>query len=458
MSAAKRLSPAASLLRHSRLMAMPAAVPPPPSYFLTNPDVSPHPVVQAIATPPSSHARGNWGLKRDLPTKTKYPFLRYTALDTLEHFTTYESAADDVLTLKKWQEMDLPLLKGPAIVHTLESHSYSRREPVFDGGSTTDDNLLKAAEPGRAAEKATEKAAEKAVETYKWRFKGPYLPDLPAGEFSHYIETKIKPRREEFIAYVTRYQHRWGGKSSFQERSDVRNSSDEQWSDEPTDDTDLLDPIDVRALRADPDLLEKLAVRFLDLPLYSRPHRTHPSGGLHYTRSSAHVGNDPLDGPRAGPKQVLGRNMNHQSSTGALVGVGGIVAKATDAGRLDDSVRLYNNRYHVKKYVPGKARLDALGRVLLDVDIISDGSQGAYSGLRRLGYTNMGLAGSGEEATDMLKTMGGSGRGRYAGVYDSMSDLPKTGEGRPGRAGPTVEKQQHMDDVMDLLASHRFNI
>lgn len=63
--------------------------------------------------PASSHARGNWGLKRDLPTKTRYPFLRYTALDTLEHFTTYESASDDVLTLKKWQEMDVPSSAGP---------------------------------------------------------------------------------------------------------------------------------------------------------------------------------------------------------------------------------------------------------------------------------------------------------------------------------------------------------
>lgn len=457
MSAAKRLSPAASLLRHSRLMAMPAPVPPPPSHFLTNPDVSPHPVVQAITAPTSSRSRGSWGLKRDLPTKTKYPFLRYTALDTLEHFTTYESAGDDVLTLKKWQEMDLPLLKGPAIVHTLESHSYSRREPVFDGGSGST-----ADEPGVTADESRMAAGESgmAAETYKWRYKGPYLADLPAGEFRRYIEAKIKPRRKEFIAYVVRHQAKWGGRSSFEEWSDARSSDAEQWADEPSDDEagESLEDIDVRALRADPDLLEKLAVRFLDLPLYSRPHRTHPSGGLHYTRSAAHVGNDPVDGPRAGAKQVPGRNMNHQSITGALVGVAGIVAKATDAGRLEDSIRLYNNRYHVKKYVPGKARLDALGRVLLDVDIISDESQGAYGGLRVLGYASMGLAGNGQEATDILRTMGGSGRG-YAGVYDSMSDLRKGGEGRlgkAGKAGPTAEKQQHMDDVMDLLASHKF--
>lgn len=457
MSAAKRLSPAASLLRHSRLMAMPAAVPPPPSYFLTNPDVSPHPVVQAITAPTSSRSRGSWGLKRDLPTKTKYPFLRYTALDTLEHFTTYESAGDDVLTLKKWQEMDLPLLKGPAIVHTLESHSYSRREPVFDGGSSSSSSST-AVEPGVAVDESG-----MAAETYKWRYKGPYLADLPAGEFRRYIETKIKPRRKEFIAYVIRHQEKWGGKSSFEERSDAGSSDTENWSDVPGDDEagESLEGIDVRALRADPDLLEKLAVRFLDLPLYSRPHRTHPSGGLHYTRSAAHVWNDPVDGPRAGAKQVPGRNMNHQSTTGALVGVAGIVAKATDAGRLEDSVRLYNNRYHVKKYVPGKARLDALGRVLLDVDIINNESQGAYGGLRVLGYTSMGLAGTGQQATDILKTMGGSGRG-YAGVYDSMGDPRKVGEGRPGKLGkpgkpgPTVEKQQHMDDVMDLLGSYKF--
>lgn len=445
MSAAKRLSPAASLLRRSRLMAMPAPVPPPPSYFLSNPDISPHPVVQSITTPASSHSRGNWGLKRDLPTKTKYPFLRYTALDTLEHFTTYESAADDVITLKKWQEMDLPLLKGPAIHHSLESHSFARRESVFDGG-----------DPDKGGEK------------YKWRFEGPYLPDLPAGEFKHYIETKIKPRRKEFVAFVTKYQHEWGGKSSFGDRPDQQWGSTEErrWADEMEEEEKKeaaaaagggveegteapLEDIDIRALRADPDLLEKLAMQFLDLPLYSRPHRTHPSGGLHYTRSAAHVRNDPVEGPRAGAKLVPGRNMNHQSSTGALVGLGGIVAKATDAGRHEDSIRMYNNRYQVKKYVPGKAKLDALGRILLDVDIMNDeSSQGSYGGSRSIGYASMGLARTGEAAVDILKTVGGTG-GRYSGIYDSMGGA---GDRRPG---PTVEKQQFVDDVMDLLDNYR---
>lgn len=433
---------------------MPAPVPPPPSYFLTNPGVSPHPTVQAITTPTSSHSRGNWGLKRDLPTKTKYPFLRYTALDTLEHFTTYESAADDVLTLKKWQEMDLPLLKGPAIDHSLESHSFARRESVFDGGDT---------------------------EEYKWRFEGPYLPDLPAGEFKRYIETKIKPRRAEFVAYVTEHQEKWGSKSSFSDRPDQgapgkwgSAQGGETWTDEkkkkkggldeaPLEDIDEapLEDIDVRALRADPDLLEKLAMQFLDLPFYSRPHRTHPSGGLHYTRSAAHIRNDPIEGPQAGAKLVPGRNMNYQSSTGALVGLGGIVAKATDAGRLEDSVRTYNNRYQVKKYVPGRAKLDALGRVLLDVDIINnESSQGAYGGSRSIGYASMGLARTGETATDILKTLGGGG-GRYSGVYDSVREPKNTGDGKPvveGRpvvGGRSAEKQKYVDDVMDLLDNYK---
>lgn len=418
---------------------MPAPVPPPPSYFLTNPDVSPHPTVQSITTPTSSHSRGNWGLKRDLPTKTKYPFLRYTALDTLEHFTTYESAADDVLTLKKWQEMDLPLLKGPAISHSLESHSFARRESVFDGGDT---------------------------EEYKWRFDGPYLPDLPAGEFKRYIEAKIKPRRAEFVAYVTKHQDKWASKSSFSDRPDQGAPGQwggEKWTDEkkekggldegPLDETPLED-IDVRALRADPDLLEKLAMQFLDLPFYSRPHRTHPSGGLHYTRSAAHVRNDPIEGPHAGAKLVPGRNMNYQSSTGALVGLGGIVAKATDAGRLEDSVRTYNNRYQVKKYVPGRAKLDALGRVLLDVDIMNnEPSQGAYGGSRSIGYASMGLARTGETATDILKTIGGGG-GRYSGVYDSVREPKKTSDGEPQKRG-SAGRQYVVDDVMDLLNNYR---
>lgn len=446
MSAAKRLSPAASLLRHSRLMAMPAPVPSPPSYFVTNPDVSPHPVVQSITTPPSSHSRGNWGLKRDLPTKTKYPFLRYTALDTLEHFTTYESAADDVLTLKKWQEMDVPILKGPAIDHTLASHSYALRETVFDGIPGED------------------------TETYKWRYDGPYLPDMPAGEFKRYVTDKIKPRREEFIAYVTAHRQTWteeGGSfgDTLEARPPLQRSRAEgerhpsgppqqqqQQQPEPQQEQKPLEPVDIRALRADSYLLRSLVMRFLDLPFYSRPHRTHPSGGLYYTRSGAHVRNDPVDGPGPGAKVVSGRNMNHQSSTGALVGIGGIVAKATDAGRLEDTARVYNNRYQVKKYVPGTAKLDALGRILLDVDSAGDGTtQGAYGGFRSLGYASRGL--TGESAADLLKNMGGGGR--FTRVYDSVSGLAS--EGRTGRPAPTAENQKQMDDVMDLLAGTTFS-
>ncbi|RPB12824.1 hypothetical protein P167DRAFT_506044, partial [Morchella conica CCBAS932] len=304
---------------------MPPPVPPPPSYFLTNPDVAPHPTVQAITTPTSSHARGNWGLKRDLPTKTRYPFLRYTALDTLEHFTTYESASDDVLTLKKWQEMDVPILRGPTVETSALASMYTIRHSVFD-----------------FAPDAPHK------ECYTWRFKGPYIPDMPAGDFARYIETQVKPRRAEFREFPEVDLHQTHTPPTTAAASDA-----------PVE-------VDMLALRADMFLLGRLVVAFLDLPTLTRPHRTHPSGGLHYTRSTAAMRNDPETGPQGEPKAVTGRYMNYSGAYGTMIGVGGFVAKSVDAMRMEDPLRLYNNRQHTRKYVPDRARLDALGRVLLD--------------------------------------------------------------------------------------------
>lgn len=357
-------------------------------------------------------------------------------MDTLEHFSNYESAADDVLTVKKWQEMDIPILKGPAVDYALLSHSYGSKKSVFDN-------------------------AEKG-EDYKWRYSGPYLPDMPAGDFKRYIKNKIKPRREEFIKFVARYQHIYAidyqstshsGESYYgrgledespmqQRRKAMEESPDEKVPGE-------IDPdkVDILALRADSFLLEHLVLAFLDIPFYSRPHRTHPSGGLHYTRSSAHLRNDPVEGLQSGPKPVPGRLMNYSPSTGGLVGVGGIVAKATDAGRLDEAIRTHNDRSRTRKFLPGIAKLDALGRVLLDVDTVSE-----TPGYRSI-YGGDGSGEGGESTRMLLKNMIGNSRS-YGGLYNAGDEVGASpGPRVSGVVGANPGKSHQSDDVMELLMS-----
>src|SRR4051794_22399778 len=100
----KRLSPAARLFRHSKLVSIAAPL---PSKKPTSVSLSPYPTHQAITAPASSIARGDWGLKRNLPPKILGNYVRYNELDTIEHRTTFEPADDFVIALKKWQEMGL---------------------------------------------------------------------------------------------------------------------------------------------------------------------------------------------------------------------------------------------------------------------------------------------------------------------------------------------------------------
>src|SRR5947207_4919817 len=109
---AARVSPAANLLRKSRLFALPPSlsppVQPPTSSQVSESDTAtlPYPIRAAIETPRSSLARGDWGLKRPLPSKStttssSSPVVRVNYLDTFEHITDFESAADHTVTLEK---------------------------------------------------------------------------------------------------------------------------------------------------------------------------------------------------------------------------------------------------------------------------------------------------------------------------------------------------------------------
>lgn len=137
-----RLSPAANLLRNSKLFALPSAVPLPPArpkaeaVFRSDTATTVHPVTAAIYTDSGSLAQGDWGLKRALPGKafnrTTTPTIRLRSdIDTQEHIADFDSAADHVLTLQKWQNYPLVMTTGVIPKGQRESRS-SAFHPTYD--------------------------------------------------------------------------------------------------------------------------------------------------------------------------------------------------------------------------------------------------------------------------------------------------------------------------------------
>ncbi|KAI9264376.1 hypothetical protein BDA99DRAFT_571804 [Phascolomyces articulosus] len=57
--------------------------------------------------------KGNWGLKRNLPSVIRTPFVTISDLDTAEHQTPWESGTSKVMFVRRWKE-NFPNSKKPA--------------------------------------------------------------------------------------------------------------------------------------------------------------------------------------------------------------------------------------------------------------------------------------------------------------------------------------------------------
>ncbi|KAF2684293.1 hypothetical protein K458DRAFT_442732 [Lentithecium fluviatile CBS 122367] len=247
----QNLSPTANLLRNSRLFSLPNPLPRPPvaeAYGANTPKASdtatlPFPTHQAIATTKSSLARGDWGLKRPLPARsrivqTSNPVVKVTQLDTIEHVTDYDSAADHVRTRQKFEELGIPMMKGMAAMR--ESVSSLPPDGAFESRSDLtsyegDEGLDQAGlilETIKQSVKVNAQEREKAWKAKKqdpnaspapfipyslpqvdvsrhsvrrWKHEGPWLPGMSADEFTEYITKEISARRKEFSQYLKQY-------------------------------------------------------------------------------------------------------------------------------------------------------------------------------------------------------------------------------------------------------------
>ncbi|KAL5459015.1 hypothetical protein PMIN06_003081 [Paraphaeosphaeria minitans] len=231
------LSPTANLLRNSRLFSLPNPLPKPPvteSYGAGTQKISdtatlPFPTHQAIATTPKSLARGDWGLKRPLPSRSRIvqkanPVVKVTQLDTIEHITDFDSASDHVRTRQKFEELSVPMLKGMAAMREqalgiAASGAFDRRSDMTS--YEEDEGLDEAGMILEAIKKSVSANAAKSNKTFvpfnlpqpdmarhnarRWKHEGPWLPGMSADEFTKYMTEQLSHRKVEFNKYLRHY-------------------------------------------------------------------------------------------------------------------------------------------------------------------------------------------------------------------------------------------------------------
>ncbi len=328
--ALKRMSPTASLLRTSRLFSLPSPLPKPASDFTATANFDsdtatlPYPTQPAIETTASSLGRGDWGLKRPLPRQSTYaktttPVLRIHNIDSIDHITDFDSAADHALTLRKWQEMNLPVSMA------LPRKRASRMEPPVSAFESDIDNT---------------EGSGRGTSQGRWKYKGPWLAGKTEGEFKEYTEKKVKRRKLEFRHFL---RERLAERMTAERRTTaIESGEDIQPGIVEVSDNDL--ETHIKKLRQDEEELNALVEQFLDLPnaahtsgtttLYNErgPPTTHPSAGLSYLRTKSHIHNHPVLGPMEVEPPVQGRVLLPSKLGGrgarlkALIGVGGVPA------------------------------------------------------------------------------------------------------------------------------------
>jgi hypothetical protein len=322
-------------------------------------------------------------------------------LDTIEHITDFDSAADHVRTRQKWEELSIPMLKGLGAMSdedltssTLKS-AFEKHADVtaYDGDEGLDEsgmylkvireNAVKNASREQHASKTGEQIGYKPFtlpavaplqrSNHRWKHDGPWLPGMSADDFMDFISRELGQRRKEFRKvleeyaknqiYVARMQaaslHDEPLPLDDEEAETYQAAREKEWSTISSAEIEAA----IRELRRetaiDPirsKLVSKLIIPFLRLPPIklksisyaatrsgtatgndhkftndTTPSSTHPSAGLGYLRTSAHLSNHPILGPQAlstpvEARVVQPRKTANTTEAHARLGVAGFVA------------------------------------------------------------------------------------------------------------------------------------
>ena len=370
--ATKQCSPTGNLLRRSRLFSLPLPLRKPQAVNEDIRDSSSsgtrstiYPTHAAIETPQSSLCRGDWGLKRPLPLRTttssSTPVIRVQKIDSTAHIVDFESASDHVQTLRKVQEMNIPVVKQR---HLSNIARYA---------SALEDDLL----PSSANSVA---ALGKSRQPRRWKYRGPFVAGLEQGKFDTYLDKQVKSRRDRFLRYL------WAKVVEKHRETMKKKSIDEGLDDESSD--VKLSPQDFAAalvkLRQERTELWRYIREFFNLSdelLFSAaaessidgPPATHPTAGLSYLASDAVTPNHPTFGPTRVaapvPTRALADRVSMAGSRGFdKVGVGGIVAQGSSGLVADAGAASGNERGGSKVWAhPQRMSVNASGRINLRV-------------------------------------------------------------------------------------------
>lgn len=200
-------SPTARLLQSSRLFSLPRPLPQTPlenpsstgSHRASETATQLYPTLQAIATPQSSHSRGDWGLKRAIPNKTtrsSIPSIRVKCQDTPDHITEFESATDHERTRAKWLEMGIP------IMHRGKRDGAVGRKSAQSVYEDYLDNTDPDAAPVNLRSGPDGIASPSLVEPQRWKFSGPFVAGMQEGEFNSFVEKQLLNRRDEWTEFL----------------------------------------------------------------------------------------------------------------------------------------------------------------------------------------------------------------------------------------------------------------
>lgn len=463
---AARLSPTANLLRKSRVFAVPPTLKPPQdaptskAVYESDTATLPHPTRASIVTPASSLARGDWGLKRPLPSKStseksSKPVVRVNAMDTFEHVTDFESAADHTMTLEKFQEMHLAMslpVKVNFANNFISPHS-SPFEETLDNTETSKD--------------------VSSVGARRFRQSGPWLAGQTEAQFQTYLQ-KVRRNKPELVEQL---RGLIAAKRTAERRKAAQDTEGLQEAPEPVTLSEEEFQAELKTLRADSASLGPIVFELLDLPsppavpnermskkyfqspptqlaspeyAVSGPPRTHPSAGLSYTRSHASLYNHPQYGPQTHSRPVQARILRPKhrfrgKGSNASAGIGGFVAEDMNGWTFSDGLAPGMSYFDASipgggKYwaTPVRASVDSNGRVGL--------ASFQASPTTKAPYAIEGLSPSTSSAPRRVADATRDGRARYVMRLD-----PKTPRYNASEETPRAPEQEAKDVARNLI-------
>ncbi len=312
-------------------------------------------------------------------------------MDSTEHVTDFQSASDHTMTLKKFQELNMPISVPTARAYDKNILARQPKSVFEEEGDVT----------------AIEPAQEQSIENKRWKFKGPWLAGMTDGEFSKWLEKNVRTRRAEFRAYLRERYAEELTKAQTKQAEEAKLPVPPEIKANEITELQFIDYLkDIRQDRLD---LFRHVRRFLDLaPLakemqyistvrvdrpqifdrenpYSTvgPPITHPSAGLSYLRTPHFMDNHPIYGPQKYHPVVKARVLkpaNHVLGVHEpVIGVAGFVterptdqrmlgraawsSRGTAASWLDLEARGGTKLY----YKLDSATIDSSGRVRLSI-------------------------------------------------------------------------------------------